>query len=151
MVGCGPLYSSMSLRSMKAWSHWENTDKQWCAVPPKYFPNYAQWQSEVTEVAQLSNPNSTAQQVLDAVRGFLMRNGASFSTAFGLITFSLWMELVLDIEGPTSALVSKELANRYSGFSLSRRLNSKQLFALSAIGRSITHSRLPIRNKCSQH
>jgi len=119
-------YSSMSLRSMKAWSHWENTDKQWCAVPPKYFPNYAQWQSEVTEVAQLSNPNSTAQQVLDAVRGIPDAEWSKLLNGFsGLITFSLWMELVLDIEGPTSALVSKELANRYSGFSLSRRLNSK--------------------------
>src|ERR1035438_2339727 len=62
-------YSSMSLHSMKAWSHWENTDKQWCVAPPKSFPNYARWQSEVADVAKLSNPNSTAQQVLDAVRG----------------------------------------------------------------------------------
>jgi hypothetical protein len=35
------------------------------------------------------------------------------------MAFSLWLELVLDIEGPTSRLVSKELAERYSGFSLS--------------------------------
>ena len=38
-----------------------------------------------------------------------------------LMAFSLWMELVLDIEGPTSVLVSKELADRYSGFSLAAR------------------------------
>ena len=119
-------YSSMSLRSMKAWSHWENTDKQWCAAPPKHFPNYAQWQSDVAAVAQLPNPNSTAQQVLDAVRGISGAEWSKLLNGFsGLITFSLWMELVLDIEGPTSALVSKELADRYSGFSLSRTLTSK--------------------------
>jgi hypothetical protein len=119
-------YSSMSLRSMKAWSHWENTDKQWCAAPPKYFPKYAKWQSEVADVAQLSNPNSTAQRVLDAVRGISDAEWSKLLNGFsGLITFSLWMELVLDIEGPTSALVSKELAVRYSGFSLSRTLTSK--------------------------
>jgi hypothetical protein len=33
---------------------------------------------------------------------------------------SLWMELVLDIEGPTSRLVSKDLAGKYGGFSLPR-------------------------------
>jgi hypothetical protein len=119
-------YSSMSLRSMKAWSHWENSDKQWRAEPPKYFPNYARWQSEVADVAKLSNPNSTAQQVLDAVRGISDAEWSKLLNDFSdLITFALWMELVLDIEGPTSALVSKELANRYSGFSLSRTLNSK--------------------------
>jgi len=119
-------YSSMSLRSMKAWSHWENTDKHWCAAPPKHFPKYAQWQSEVADVAQLSNPNSTAQRVLDAVRGISDAEWSKLLNGFSsLITFSLWMELVLDIEGPTSALVSKELVDRYSGFSLSRTLTSK--------------------------
>jgi hypothetical protein len=33
------------------------------------------------------------------------------------MAFCLWMELVLDIEGPTSGVVSKELAARYGGFS----------------------------------
>jgi hypothetical protein len=119
-------YSSMSVRSMKAWSHWENTDKQWRAAPPKYFPNYARWQSEVADVAKLSNPDSTAQQVLDAVRGISDAEWSKLLNDFScLITFALWMELVLDIEGPTSALVSKELANRYSGFSLSLAIGSK--------------------------
>ena len=112
-------FSSMSLRSMQAWSQWENVDKEWHNAAPPQFPNYAQWRSEVAAVAQLSNPDSTAQQVLDAVRSLpeaewnkLLHNFSS------LMAFSLWVELVLDIEGPTSGIVSKELAERYSGFSL---------------------------------
>jgi hypothetical protein len=34
----------------------------------------------------------------------------------GLDAFSLWMELVLDLEGPNSELASRELARSYSGF-----------------------------------
>jgi hypothetical protein len=37
------------------------------------------------------------------------------------------MELVLDIEGPTSRLVSKELAGKYGGFSLPRGTDSKEV------------------------
>ncbi len=42
----------------------------------------------------------------------------TFTGFSDLIAFSLWMELVLDMEGPTSGFVSKELAMRYGGFSL---------------------------------
>jgi hypothetical protein len=119
-------YSSVSLRSLKAWSHWEDIDRQWCAATPKQFPTYAQWQCEVAAVARLSNPASPAQEVLDAVRGMSDAEWNKLLNGFSdLITFSLWMELVLDIEGPTSALVSKELADRYSGFSFSSVLGSK--------------------------
>jgi hypothetical protein len=119
-------YSSMSLRSMKAWSHWENVDQRWRAAPPKQFPTYTQWQYEVAAVARLSNPASPAQEVLDAVRGISDAEWSKLLNSFSdLITFSLWMELVVDIEGPTSALVSKELADRYSGFSFSSALGSK--------------------------
>jgi hypothetical protein len=82
LVGCRPLFSSMSLRSMKAWSHWEDIDKAVARCHAEHFPNYAQWQCEVAAVARLSNPDSTAQQVLDSVRAYLRRNGTSFSTAF---------------------------------------------------------------------
>ena len=119
-------YSSMSLRSMKAWSHWEDIDQQWRAATPKQFPPFAQWQCEVAAVARLSNSASPAQEVLDAVRRISDAEWNKLLHSFsGLITFSLWMELVLDIEGPTSALVSKELADRYSGFSFSSALGSK--------------------------
>jgi hypothetical protein len=119
-------YSSTSLRSMKAWSHWEDIDRQWRASAPKQFPTYAQWQCEVAAVARLSNPASPAQEVLDAVRGISDAEWHKLLNGFSdLITFSLWMELVLDIEGPTSALVSKELADRYSRFRFSPALGSK--------------------------
>jgi hypothetical protein len=113
-------FSSMSLRSMKAWSYWENIDKQWRAATPAQFPTYPQWQCEVAAVARLSNPDNMAQQVLDSVRGVSEAEWSNLLNRFSdLITFSLWMELVLDIEGPTSGLVSKELAERYGGFSVS--------------------------------
>ena len=96
-------YSSMSLHSMKAWSHWEDIDRQWRAAPPKHFPNYSQWQREVAAVARLSNPDSIAQQVLDSVRGVSEAEWSKLLNGFSdLMAFSLWMELVLDIEGPTS-------------------------------------------------
>jgi len=31
-------YSSMSLRFMKAWSHWENIDRRWRAAPAATLP-----------------------------------------------------------------------------------------------------------------
>lgn len=113
-------FSSMSLRSMKAWSYWEKIDKQWRAATPAQFPTYPQWQCEVGAVARLSNADNMAQQVLDSVRGVSEAEWSNLLYSFSdLITFSLWMELVLDIEGPTSGLVSKELAERYGGFSVS--------------------------------
>jgi len=113
-------FSSMSPRSMKAWSHWENIDSQWRAATPRHFPSYAQWQRDVAAVARLSNADTMAQQVLDSTRGVPEAEWSRLLCGFSdLIAFSLWMELVLDIEGPTSGLVSKELAERYPGFSLS--------------------------------
>jgi hypothetical protein len=111
-------YSSMSLRCMKAWSHWEDIDRRWRAAPPQHFPDYAQWQCEVAAVARLSNPDSIAQQVLDSVRGVSEAEWSRLLYGFSdLMAFCLWMELVLDIEGPTSGVVSRELAERYGGFS----------------------------------
>jgi hypothetical protein len=122
-------YSSMSLRSMKAWSYWENIDKQWRVAAPAQFPTYAQWQCEVAAVARLSNPDNMAQQVLDSVRAVSEAEWSKLLQGFSdLIAFALWMELVLDIERPTSMLVSKELAERYGGFKLSSStMGSKEI------------------------
>ena len=90
-------YSSMSLRFMKAWSHWEDIDRRWRAAPPQHFPDYAQWQCEVAAVARLSNPDSIAQQVLDSVRGVSEAEWSRLLYGFSdLMAFCLWMELVLD-------------------------------------------------------
>jgi len=119
-------FSSMSLRSMKAWSHWEDIDRRWRAATPQHFPNYKQWQCGVSAVTRLSNPGSIAQQVLDSVRSLSEAEWSKLLDGFSeLIAFSLWLELVLDIEGPTSALVSKELADRFRGFNSSRAIRSK--------------------------
>lgn len=113
-------FSSMSLRSMKAWSHWERIDRQWRDATPKQFPIFTQWQYEVAAVVRVSNPASTAQQVLDSVQGVSEAEWKHLLHRFAdLMAFSLWLELVLDIEGPTSGLVFAELAERYRGFSLS--------------------------------
>jgi len=112
-------FSSVSLRSMKAWSHWERIDQQWRVATPKQFPTYAEWQRDVTAVSQLSNPDDTAQHLLDSVRAIAEVVWTRLLCGFSdLIAFSLWMELVLDIEGPASGLASKELGERYVGFSL---------------------------------
>jgi len=86
-------FSSMSLHSMKAWSYWEDIDRQWRTTTPKKFPAYTQWQCEVAAVARLSNPDSTAQQVLDAVRGVSEPEWSTLLHGFSdLIAFSLWIE-----------------------------------------------------------
>lgn len=96
-------FSSMSLRSMKAWSHWEDIDRRWRVTTPQHFPNYERWRCEVAAVAQLSNPGSIAQQVLDSVRSVSEAEWSKLLNGFSdLMAFSLWLELVLDIEGPAS-------------------------------------------------
>ena len=112
-------FSSMSLRSMQAWSLWEQTDEQWRVAAPKQFPTFAQWQREVAAVIRLSNPDAMAQHLLDSVRALPEGEWSRLLSGFSdLIAFCLWMELVLDMEGPTSWSVSQELAMRYSGFIL---------------------------------
>ena len=120
-------FSSMSLRSMKAWSLWEQIDQQWRVATPTQFPTYAQWQCEVEAVARLSNPDGPAQHLLDSVRGLPEVEWSRLLSRFSdLIAFSLWMELVLDLEGPNSELVSKELAKKYRGFYLAGPIGSKE-------------------------
>jgi hypothetical protein len=56
------------------------------------------------------------------------------------MTFSLWMELVLDIEGPTSRLISKELAEKYGGFSLPRATRDSKEVVRALNGWATEHS-----------
>lgn len=118
-LGAVRYFSAMSLRSMNAWAHWEQAIEQWCLASPKVFPTYAQWQTEVADVTRLSNPDGPAQYLLDCVREIPEMEWNSILSGYSeLIVFSLWMELVLDVEGPNSRLASKELAKRYRGFRL---------------------------------
>jgi hypothetical protein len=89
-------FSSRSLASIKAWSHWESVDRCWSTEPPSKFPTYVEWQSSVIAVRRLSEPGAFAQQILEAVqslpRAEWTRHLKSYSD---LIVFSLWMELML--------------------------------------------------------
>jgi hypothetical protein len=120
-------FSAMSLCSMKAWSYWEFVDKQWRVDKPNDLPSYPQWKSAVASVTRLSNPDSEAQQVLDAIREVSQDKWNMLLRDFSdLIVFSQWMELVFAIEGSHSALLSRELAARYRGFVLTHAsTNSK--------------------------
>jgi hypothetical protein len=110
-------FASMSLAYMKAWAHWEQVDAEWRRDPPAEWPTYPQWQEEVAAVSCLPNPAGAPQQVLDAVRRVPAAEWQRMRSAFfELIAFSLWMELILDLEGPGSKLVADELAKRYRGF-----------------------------------
>ena len=112
-------FSSVSLRSMQAWSRWEQSDEQWRVATPKQFPTYSRWKREVAAVTRLSNPDGAAQNLLDSVRGVPPAEWSRLLSGYSdLIAFSLWMELMLDMAGPTSGLASNELTKRYGGFRL---------------------------------
>jgi hypothetical protein len=139
-------FSSSSLRSMKAWSHWESVDKQWGAAPPNAFPNYVQWQSEVAALTRLSDGNSLAQQVLETVHSVPEAEWTEHLLGFSdLVAFSLWMELVLDIEGSTSSHVARELADRYRGFRISTSTGSKE--AVRALHQWVSEHRVVDSNQ----
>jgi hypothetical protein len=111
-------FSSVSLESMKAWSCWERIEQEWCSAPPHEFPDYKEWQQAVSAVGRLSDGSTTAQQVLDTVRVLPELEWRQHLSDFSdLIAFSLWMEVVLDVDG-SSRLVAEELAQRYRGFDL---------------------------------
>jgi hypothetical protein len=122
-------YSSMSLRSMQAWSHWERVENRWRHATPKRLPSYRQWQREVSAVSRLSNPASTAQRVLESFRELSEAKWGQILSRFtDLMVFSLWLELVLDIGGPTAEIASVALAERHPGFNFSnRRQGSKDV------------------------
>ena len=61
-------FSAMSLRSMKAWSHWERVDADWRVSPPGKLPTLREWEGMVASVSRLSNAECAAQRTLDAMR-----------------------------------------------------------------------------------
>jgi hypothetical protein len=56
--------------SIKAWSYWEDVEREWCDEKPDTLPSYQRWMSATSAVGRLSNPESDAQKVLDSVRLF---------------------------------------------------------------------------------
>jgi hypothetical protein len=121
-------FSSISLTYMKAWAHWERVNKEWRTTPPAEWPSYEQWQTDVEALTVLPNPDSLAQRVLDAVNSVSAEAWERLYSQFrDLVAFSVWMELMLDVEGPESRQVSDEMRNRYQGFSVASDLSSREV------------------------
>jgi hypothetical protein len=115
-----PYFLSMSLAYVKAWAHWERVNEEWRAKLPAEWPTFEQWQDDVAAVTQLTNCDSVPQEVLDAVRSVSAAEWERLLSTFSdLIAFSKWMELILDLEGLSSRLVSDEIGTRYQGFGFS--------------------------------
>jgi hypothetical protein len=119
-------FAFKSLAYMKTWAHWERVNTEWRGHPPAQWPAYEQWQKDIAEVRQLpTNPGSETQQVLDAVLSVSAAEWDRLRSAFlELIAFSLWLELILGIEGPRSPLIAGEIRKRYPGFPVSIDLPS---------------------------
>jgi len=112
-------FSAMSLRSMKAWSHWERVDADWRVSPPGKLPTIREWERMVASVSRLSNAECAAQRTLDAMRTMRKSDWDKLLAAFThLNAFCQWMELMLDAQKTMSDQLSQELLKRYPGFSL---------------------------------
>jgi hypothetical protein len=121
-------FSSMSLTYMKAWAHWERVNKEWRTSPPAEWPLYEQWQRHVDAVTMLPNPDSLAQRVLDGVISVSTEEWERLYSHFrDLVAFLLWMELMLDLDGPDSRAACDEIRSRYQGFSVASDLPSKEI------------------------
>ena len=97
-------FTAISLTNMKAWALWERVDVRWRTTPPAEWPTYEQWKSYVAAIAELPNPDSEAQKVLNAVTSVSpSRWNELLSKFFDLLAFSMWLQLVIDVYGPGSA------------------------------------------------
>ena len=110
-------FSSRSLSSMKAWSHWEDMHRQWREKKPETLPTYEVWVSAASAVGRLSNPESDAQKVLDSIRLVPEEKWQQMFDAFAeLTTLCLWIEILLGAGKTGAELVAEELAVRYPRF-----------------------------------
>jgi hypothetical protein len=111
-------FASRNMVYIKAWSHWDTVNLEWQANPPAEWPSYEQWQQDVAALSRLSNPDSEQQLVLNAILSVPVAEWERLLSAFLEMTvFAVWMELMLDLEGPQSGLLSEELSKRYPEFS----------------------------------
>ncbi|MGH9439192.1 MAG: hypothetical protein ACRD22_15165, partial [Terriglobia bacterium] len=119
-------FSSVSIRSMKAWAHWERTDDIWQRAAPATFPSYEDWQADVESVNKLANPETVCQQVLDGMGRVTPQEFRNLEAAFFELTaFSLWMELAID-KSPNLGLVEQEIFARHKGFKSSDGFSDPQ-------------------------
>ena len=114
-------FSAMSLHSMKAWSCWERVEADRRLSTPHQLPTLLEWKRMVRAVIRLSNAESAAQHALVVMQDFRKSDWDSLLTNFiHLNAFCEWMGLMLDAQNTVSHLLSRELLNRYPGFSLAR-------------------------------
>jgi len=110
-------YSSRTMTYMKAWAHWERMSDEWSANPPEQWPSYERWQNDVAAVTQLPNPAGEPQRILDAMLSVPPAEWERMLSAYrDVVIFAVWMELILDLEGPQSPIVARALAAQYPGF-----------------------------------
>jgi hypothetical protein len=113
-------YSSRTMTYMKAWEYCDRMTREWRTNPPADWPSYERWQNDVAAVTQMRNPDGEPQRILDAM---LSVPGAEWETMLSqyrdIVVFGVWMELVLDLEGPQSPVVAWALAAQYAGFAFS--------------------------------
>lgn len=113
-------FASRTLTYMKVWDHWEKMVGQWTTGKPAEWPSYGHWFSDADAVTELTNPRGEPQYVLDAVNSVPPSEWKRMLDAYRtLIIFGMWMELVLDLEGPQSPAVARSLAAGYPRFAFS--------------------------------
>jgi hypothetical protein len=113
-------YSSRTMTYMKFWEHWERMTREWRTNPPADWPSYQRWQNDVAAVTQLRNPDGEPQRILDAMLSVPAAEWERMLSQYrDIVVFGVWMELVLDLEGPQSPVVARALAAQYPGFAFS--------------------------------
>jgi hypothetical protein len=113
-------FSSRTMTYMKFWEHWERMTREWRTNPPADWPSYERWQSDVAAVTQMRNPDGEPQRIVDAMLSVPAAEWERMLSAYrDIVVFGVWMELLLDLEGPQSAVVARALAAQYPGFAFS--------------------------------
>ncbi len=110
-------FASRNMVYFKAWSHWDRVNLEWKVNPPTEWPSYEQWREDIAASTRLSNPESEQQLVLNAMLSVPVADWERLLSAFREMTvFAVWMELMLDLEGPQSKQFSEDLSKRYPDF-----------------------------------
>src|SRR6516165_1856301 len=113
-------YSSRTMLYQKIWAHWERMTRELRTNPPADWPSYERWQNDVAAVTQMRNPDGEPQRILDAMLSVPGAEWERMLSAYrDIVVFGVWMELLLDLEGPQSPVVVRALAAQYPGFAFS--------------------------------
>jgi len=110
-------YASRTMLYQKVWAHWERMTREWRSNRPADWPSYERWQNDVAAVTQMPNPDGEPQRILDAMLSVPGAEWERMLSAYrDIVIFAVWMELMLDLEGPQSPVVARTVAAQYPGF-----------------------------------